>query len=39
VLDGHLDDAVEEGLFDVGATEAATAVLREGGGVDNTVGQ
>lgn len=39
VLDGHLNDAVEDGLFDVGTCEAARAVLREGGGVDDAVGE
>lgn len=35
----HLDEAVEDGLFDVGVGEAATAVLREGGGVDDAIGE
>lgn len=39
VFDGRLNDAVEDGLFHVGASEAATAVLREGGGVDDAVGE
>ena len=39
VFDGSLDDAVEDGLFDVAAGKAAPAVLREGGGVDDAVGE